>query len=96
MPFSREKAADFGAGEQIVQVLHRAGAEDRRCYAGVSHHKGHRHVRQRHPGPLRDGDEVFDRFQIALVGHLPGKHLDTQAFRQCLALAVAAGEHALR
>ncbi len=30
---------DFGAGEQIVQVLHRAWADDRRGHARVSRHK---------------------------------------------------------
>jgi hypothetical protein len=60
-------------------MLRRAGAKGRRGHAGVRHHKGHRHVSQRQPGLLRDGDESLDRFQVALVGHLLGEHLDAQA-----------------
>ena len=60
------------AGEQVVEVLHRARPQDRRGHAGMRHHETHRHMRQRQPGRLRDGNEPLDRLQVALVGHLLG------------------------
>ena len=37
---------DIGPREQIIQVLHRPWAEDRRRHTRVRHNEGHRHVGQ--------------------------------------------------
>ena len=81
------------AGEQVVEVIHRARSDDRRGHARVRDREGHRQVGQRHPGFLGDGDQLLDDIEPALVAQV----LEAEAAPVrvgLLALAVAAGEQA--
>jgi hypothetical protein len=84
---------DVDSGDQVVQLLHRARADDRAGHAGMGDRERHREVRHRQARLLGDGNDLLDGIE-------PG--LGAEAGEQCGAvqvglqvLADAAGEHSL-
>jgi len=64
---------DIGAGQQVVELLHRVRPDDRAGYAGMGDREGQREVRHRQAGFFGERDELLDGVDPALVAEGPEK-----------------------
>jgi len=58
---------DVDAGEQVIELLHRARPDEGAGHAGMGDRERHREVRHRQARLLRDRDELLDGVEPALV-----------------------------
>ena len=86
-------SGDVQAGEQVVEVVHGAGAEQRAGDAGVGDGERHREVGHGQARLRGERDELLDDVEAALVGEVVDHAGAAQVV--VLVLADAAGEQAL-
>jgi hypothetical protein len=83
----------LSAGQQVVEVGHRATPDDRRGHTRVGDRERHRKVSDGQARLLGERDDLLNRIKPALVAQVPEAVRGPVSVR-LLALAVAAGQQA--